>query len=133
MRSLMKLGEYTFSLETAAPARMRRSDSWRWESLPRIGREPASQYLGPGASEIDLEGTIYPHYKGGLGQVPALRAEAAQGKPLRLVSGEGENLGLWVVTRLQETGSRAIAGGTPRRIDFELRLRRYGDDAQSRA
>lgn len=127
-RELMKLGDFSFSLDTAAPARTRRSDRWRWETLPRIGREPALQYVGPGVSEIELDGVIYPHYRGGLGQVDAMRAEAARGAPLRLVTGEGANLGLWCITGIRETGSYPIAGGSPRKIEFELSLRRYGDD-----
>ena len=128
-RSLMKLGDFSFSIDTAAPARLRRSDEWRWERLPRIGREPALQYLGPDTPEIDLDGTIFPHYRGGLGQIDALRAEAAKGSPLRLVTGEGRNLGLWAITAIRETASHPMAGGSPRKIEFELRLRRYGDDA----
>lgn len=131
-RDLLQLGDYTFSLATAAPARVRRSDQWRWESLPRIGREPALQYVGPGTAEIELDGVIYPHYRGGLGQLDAMRAEAAKGAPLGLVTGEGGNLGRWCIAGIRETGSHLIAGGSPRKIEFELRLRRYGDDTEER-
>lgn len=126
---MLALGGYRFSMNTAAYEKLTRSDTWRWIFQDRVGRRPAGQFLGPAKSEVELEGTILPHYKGGLGQIPAMRAEADKGEPLILADGHGNVWGKWVIERLQETQSRPIANGAPRKIDFRLTLSSYGEDA----
>lgn len=104
---LLKLGTYAFSVSTAA-----------YGELSRL-----QEYL-------DLRGTIYPAWRGGLGQLDAMRAEAAKGEPLRLVGGDGKVLGLWVITRIRETGSAHLAGGVPRKVEFQISLAFYGEDGE---
>ena len=125
---LMALGDYRFSIDTAAYDELERATEYRWARQDRLGRAPARQYLGPGDDTIRLRGTILATYRGGLGQLDAMRAEAARGEPLRLVGGTGTVFGLWVVQRIRETGSVFLEGGAPRRIEFELELAFYGED-----
>ena len=125
---MLALGDYRFSLDAAAYQELQRSAAYRWASQPRLGRRPARQFVGQGEETITLNGTIYPHYRGGLGQVDALRSEAAAGRPLQLVTGAGAVLGLWVVERVEET-QRLFDNGDPRRVSFHLELAHYGDDA----
>lgn len=128
---LMTLGRYRFSVAAAAYEQLSRTVGYRWRWQDRIGRVPARQYLGPGDDTIELRGTVYPGYRGGLGQVDAMRAEAGGGEPLRLVGGTGTVFGLWCITRVRETGRAFLEGGAPRRIDFELSLAYYGRDGDS--
>ncbi|WP_449221142.1 phage tail protein [Tistrella mobilis] len=130
---MLALGEFRFSIATAAYQTLRRAAGYRWAAIDRIGRRPALQWIGPGAETIDLDGIIYPHYRGGLGQVPRLRALAAAGTPQVLVSGLGEVLGRWVVTSVEESGTRHIPEGAPLRIDFRISLSIYGDDGPGTA
>ena len=126
---LMTLGDYRFSIGTAAYDELARTTEYRWARQDRLGRPPARQYLGPGDDTIDLRGTVLTTHRGGTGQVDAMRAEAGRGEPLRLVSGTGTVFGLWVILRIRETGRVFLEGGVPRRIDFELQLGYYGEDA----
>ena len=126
---LMTLGDYRFSIDTAAYDELVRTTEYRWARQDRLGRPPARQYLGPGDDTIDLRGTVLTAHRGGTGQVDAMRAEAGRGEPLRLVSGTGAVFGLWVILRIRETGRVFLEGGVPRRIDFELGLGYYGEDA----
>ena len=128
-RNMLALGGYRFSLDTAAYQALERTTAWRWARQERLGRRPARQFVGPGDETIALDGVIYPHYRGGLGQLDALREEAGAGRPLRLVTGTGVVLGLWVVERVEETQRLFLADGRPRNISFRLGLTRYGDDA----
>ena len=123
---MMTLGDYRFSVDTAAYDSLRRSDDFRWSSQDRIGAAPIQQYLGPGATTVELSGTIYPHYKGGLRQIERMRDEAWKGEPLWWTDGLGYTNGLWVIERIEETNSRPIANGAPRKIEFRLNLRKYG-------
>ena len=103
---MMALGGYRFAIGTAAFQTLRRATEYRWAQMNRIGRRPAMQYVGPGVESIDLDGVIYPHFRGGLRQVEAMRAEARLGLPLMLVSGTGYGLGL----ALARTAARSQGG-----------------------
>ncbi len=106
---MMILGDYAFSLDTAAYQAMRRVAEYSWRAQPRLTRAPAQQYVGLGEDTITLEGVIYPHYKGGFGQLDAMRSSAANGKPLDLVSGNGDVMGLWAIRSIED-GSDQFPG-----------------------
>lgn len=128
-RIMMALGSYRFSMDTAAYQDFRRQTSFRWTEQDRVGRAPALQFLGPGKETLELSGTIYPHYKGGLGQLDAMRAEAGKGEPLILVDGQGRVWGKWVIEEVAETQDAFLPGGVPRKQTFHLKLGSYGEDA----
>ena len=125
---MMALGGYRFSLDSAAYQRLKRTDSYRWPTQDRIGRMAAGQHTGTDATSIDLEGTIFPTFKGGLGQVEAMRGEAAKGAPLLLVTGLGDVLGKWSILEITETESVFFANGAPKKLSFALRLQKYAED-----
>jgi hypothetical protein len=128
---LLTLGKYQFEMTTAAHDTLQRSKSYRWASQQRLGREPASQFVGPGTETISLKGKIYPHFRGGLGQIDAMRAEADAGEPLSLVDGRGNNLGQWCIKSISDTEKQFIGPGIPRCIDFSLNLEAYGPDSNT--
>lgn len=125
---MMILGVYPFSLRTAAYEQLQRSASYRWQGQDRVGRLPAQQYVGPGAMDVSINGTILPHWNGGLYQVDAMRAAAGLGKPLLMVDGTGRVWGDWVIMSIAETETEHFADGVPREIGFSMKLREYGGD-----
>ena len=128
---LLTLGNYQFGMSTAAHESLARTKAYRWVTQYRLGREPASQYVGPGQQTISLKGTIYPHFRGGLGQIDNMKTEADVGEPLTLVDGLGYNLGRWVIKKITDTESNYVGEGLPRRVDFSLDLEAYGEDLNS--
>lgn len=122
---MLMLGAYQFGVSTAAYQQLQRSTEYRWTAQARIGANDALQFTGYGADEINVAGVIYPHYRGGLGQVAALRAQADLALPLPLISGTGAVLGLWVVVGVTEGQRTFDRGGAPRAQEFSVRLRRY--------
>lgn len=132
MRTYMaRLGNFEFELDTAAFKTLTRVSTYNWKGQDRIGRKPAQQFTGEGADTIELNGTIYPHFRGGLGQVGDLRAQAGLGVPLPLVYAfetVGQYAGLWCITEIEETRTVFFEDGLPRRIDFRLSLVEYGED-----
>ncbi len=123
---LMTLGGFTFSVDTAAYDRLVRSNAWRWPAQDRIGRRPALQYVGAGVETIEIEGRIHPHYKGGLGQLAALRALGDGGKPLLLTDGRGLVWGKFAMHLLEERQSHIADKGAPLQQDFRLSLAHVG-------
>lgn len=125
---MMALGAFRFGVLGGSYQQLTRRARYRWEQQDRLGRDPAQQFLGPGAEEIQLEGVIHPHYRGGLRQVEAMRLIARTGEPLMLVDGLGWVWQRWVITEVTEVKSVLFADGTPRRIEFQIALRSYGED-----
>lgn len=126
--SMLALGDYRFSLATAAYQELLRTTAYRWPLQPRLGRRPSRQFVGPGDETISLDGQIYPHYRGGLGQIDKMRESAATGEPLQLVTGAGQVLGDWVIERIEETQRLFLDDGRPRSLAFRLDLAAYGED-----
>lgn len=126
---MMALGEFRFSLDTAAYHSLNREVTWRWASMERIGAAPGGQYLGPGDDTIDLDGTIYPHHKGGLGQIDQMKAAAGLGTSLLLVDGLGVVWGSFALVSLTEKRSVFTGPGLPLRIDFTVKLQAVSEDS----
>jgi len=76
----------------------------------------------------ELDGVIYPSFKGGLGQIEAMRALADAGKPLQLVDGLGRIWGAWVITEIGDTRTVFADDGQPRKLEFRIKLKAYGED-----
>lgn len=124
---MMALGSFRFSLSTAAYQELTRTNSWRWPTVDRIGARPSSQFVGPGDDSVSMNGRIYPHFKGGLGQIDAMRAVADKGEPQMLVDGAGRVWGKYVITEIRETQGTFFSNGAPRCQDFDLSLQAYGE------
>ena len=125
---MMILGVYRFVIKNAAYQTLKRQSSYKWQEINRIGSNPTLQFTGFGVETIELEGVIYPHFKGGLKHVTLMRAEAGLGKALFLISGNGFAFGRWCITKITENQSNFLNDGVPRKIEFTLTLKRYGED-----
>lgn len=125
---MMILGVYRFIIKNAAYQSLKRHSSYKWQEINRIGSNPALQFTGFGVETIEIEGVIYTHFKGGLKQVTLMRAQAGLGKPLFLISGNGFAFGRWCITQITENQSNFLSDGSPRKIEFSLTLKRYGED-----
>ena len=124
--ALSTLGSYRFEVNTAAYEDYSRSVDYRWKQQERLGREPSQQYMGKGTETISLKGTIYPSFKGGIGQLDAMRASAERGEPLTYVDGIGNLLGKYCIKSVKETGSTFHKNGIARKQTFDLSLVKYG-------
>ena len=128
--TLLMLGGFKFSLNTAVFSEVQRSTAYSWPAQQRVGNFDALQFTGPGEDRITLPGVIYPDFRGGTGQLDELREVASAGRPLRLVTSTGAILGVWVIESIEETQSAFKPDGGPRKQEFNLRLRKFGDGAQ---
>ena len=125
---MMSLGSFQFELETLAHQKLVYSQSWRWPEQARITRDSALQYVGRNPGEIDLDGVIYPTYKGKLSDIETLRSLADEGKPKLLVDGMGRVLGKWVIVEVGDTRTVFVDDGRARKIEFRIKIKYYGED-----
>lgn len=128
---MARLGDFVFSINTAPFQELGRSSTYDWQEVDRIGRKPARQFTGPGSDTITLQGVIYPHYRGGLGQIARMRAMAGRGEPLPFIycsERVGQYLGQWCILSINEDRSVFLSQGAPRKIQFSITLGEYGED-----
>ncbi len=127
--TLLKLGGFKFSTSTAAFNRMVKKHSWRWAAQARFGNNDLLQYTGKDAATISLVGIVATQREGvGIGRIDELVAIGDLATPQLLVAGTGEVMGYWVMMNAEEVGTRFVAGGAPRRQEFTLELKFYGED-----
>lgn len=125
---MMALGALRFGIGQTSYQKLTRSAEFRWEQVDRIGRYPSLQFMGPGAETIQLSGVIYPHFRGGLRQIDLMREFAKNGQPFLLVDGMGWVWSRWVITNIEETKTHFLTDGAPRKIEFNITLKAYGQD-----
>ncbi|MNJ34256.1 Phage P2 GpU [compost metagenome] len=124
---MLSLGMFVFSLHTLAYQEMQRQTEWRHAVNNRIGAQPARQFLGRSEDEITLPGVLLPELAGSMVSLDALRQMADTGKAWPMVEGTGRLCGLWVIESLSETRTLFFQDGAPRRIEFNLKLKRIDD------
>ena len=124
---MVALGIFRFSVETAAPQEEVHHRGWSWVENEVVGEYPSLQFTGPEPETLQFKGLIYPHYKGGLAQMDLIAAMAGTGTPLLMVTGLGRVLGLWVIESIDENKTVFFDNGAPRRIEFGVQLKKYGN------
>jgi phage protein U len=125
---MMKLGPYSFGLQTAAYQEFQRSTAYTWAAQARFGKFNTLQATGPGDDGLTLSGVVFPEHFGGTGQLDAMRALAELQQPQALIDGRGTMLGQWVIESIDETGSIFAARGVARRQDFSIKLKRAPEE-----
>jgi phage protein U len=127
---LFQLGEFQFDLPNGVPQTLDRGAEYRWEEQPRLLRDPAWQFIGPGSQQITLAGVLYPQtgFSGRVSTMDQLRELAGKGKPLMFSAGNGKVFGRWAIRNVREGQSLFVIGGSPRQIEFTVELVRYGED-----
>lgn len=114
---MLSLGPYKFS-----PISLKYSKENRWSVIECIDKMPSLQNIGQGTENIDLEGVIYFHNSGNLSQ---LNNEKEAERPHTLVDSMGNVLGQFVITRFEEKQTSFFPCGLPKKVEFNLSLKRY--------
>lgn len=124
---MLMVGNFKFSLNTAAFSEMTRTTGAAWGTVPRIGQYDAMQFTGPGPDTLELPGVIFPDMFGYSSTLDQLRYMMLQGQPYRLILGDGSIIGLWAITGIRETKSSFKSDASARRIEFSVSLAKYAD------
>jgi phage protein U len=122
---MMRLGTFSFALNTAVFQEMRRSTEFKWAAQDRFGQMPARQFVGFGDDSLVLPGVIYPEWRGSSNAMAQLRAMASAAQPYLLIDVQGHVYGRWVIEGVEETRSIFAAFNQPRKIDFVVSLKLF--------
>ena len=127
-RTLMRLGDFGFSIDTAAFQKLQEVHRWRWEPVSRIGHKPIQHDLGPDAAQIRMQGVTHPYWRGGVGQLDRLKAIGDERRAVLLVDALGIIWGRFVVERLEIEHSVFAAAPTAMKKAFTLVLKEQAPD-----
>lgn len=124
--TLLMLDSFCFSINTAAFKQLDRDSSYRWAAIEQFGTDDALQFTSVGEDTISLPCCVYPGWRGGSNNVDNLRTMARAGQPYRLITGAGNVLGYWVITKIRESQSFHNPDGSFRKQEFTLEIRYFG-------
>lgn len=119
-------GGFTFGLSTAAYSELKRTAKAVWSGVSRLGNYPAQQHTGR-EETLRIRGTVYGATGAGQHQLRTLRSVLDAAQPLPLVTAAGDHLGRWVLASVEETQTKFLPGGVPRKQAYDLELKFYDD------
>lgn len=126
---LAALGFFVFTVKTVPFQSMDRSNNWRHPHQPVVGASPPSQFTGAEPEEITINAELRTEVTGGTYGIAILRKMADTGQPYPLIMGNGEVMGSYVITGIQENRSELKQTGAPRSISFTMNLKKVSDVA----
>lgn len=120
----MGLGEFRFSIDGLLLQRIERRFPFRYADQDLIGREPGSQFMGPGLERVQLPVLMYPIALPGSGmaQIEGMRQAGRAGVPKILAAGTGRVLGLYTIREVDDTRDHFIINGIAQKIDAVIEL-----------
>jgi len=121
---LLALGLFVFDLPSLPLEQVDRSSSWTHARNPRIGARDAAQFIGPGEDSLSLGGCLLPQAFGSFAEMRNLRDMADTGESWPLVTGMGEVMGTFVITRIREGKRYFLPDGRALKTDFTIELER---------
>lgn len=128
---MLALGLFVFMRQTLPYQTMQRDSTFRWPSNARMGKRNAFQYTGPENDTITISGELFPEITGGTLSLSAVRLMAEQGKAWPLIEGTGMIYGMFVINSVSETGALFYPDGSPRKINFTLKLTRVDESLKA--
>ena len=125
--TLLSLGSFVFSVATAAFDNYALSSSFGWKTKDRVDTKtyPSLEYTGEEIEKLNLSGTLFPEYTGGIASLDTLRAMARKGVPYPLVDAHGRSHGKWAIKSISDERSFILSNGAARKITFKLALERH--------
>lgn len=118
---MLALGMFVFMRQTLPHQTMQRESDYRWPSNSRIGKRDAYQFLGVGEENITLAGVLYPELTGGKLTMTTLRLMAEEGRAWPLLDGTGMIYGMYVISRVSETGVFSLQTAHPEKLILRCR------------
>ncbi|BCU54063.1 phage tail protein [Enterobacter kobei] len=124
---MLALGMFVFMRQTLPFQTMQRDATYLWAANKRVGKRDAFQFTGIGDDSVTLQGALYPELTGGVLSLSALRLMAGEGRAWPLLDGQGMIYGMFVIKSVTESGTSFYPDGSPRKIDFTLKLTRVDE------
>lgn len=119
-----QLGEITFNLITYFNG-IEETNSYNYAEHPRISQKPLLQFLGENLQEQTIKLNFHTNFCTPELEIKKLKEVAKKGTPLKFIKGNGEYVGVFVITELGSSTEQATKEGFINSIQLELKLREY--------
>ena len=122
------VGGIQLTVDDYAADTFNRTNEYRWPKQDRIAHPTALQFVGEGVEKLTLSGTAHHQWGGSMYFLDALRAKAAEGKPVNVATGHGRNLGKFCITNIKDGYGALMDDGRALENKWSIDLEKYGED-----
>lgn len=127
-RVMIRLGEFSFSIDNLAYDSLKTDASWNWAEQGRIGKRDLLQYTGKAAPTKTFEGQAHALFGRSVLAVSELYQLGDNAEPLQMVSSNGDVMGYWVIKSVSDSTNSLLPGGFARHKTFSMAIQYYGND-----
>lgn len=119
-----QLGDIEFELITYFNG-MNESQSYNYAQHERINQKPVLQFLGLNLQEQDIKLNFHASFCTPEDEIKRLKDVANLGTPLKFIKGNGEYVGVFVITEIASVTEQATNEGDLISVQVDLKLREY--------
>lgn len=119
-----QLGDIEFELITYFNG-MNESQSYNYAQYERINQKPVLQFLGLNLQEQDIKLNFHASFCTPEDEIKKLKDVANLGTPLKFIKGNGDYVGVFVITEIASVTEQATNEGDLISVQVDLKLREY--------
>lgn len=119
-----KLGEIEFDLITYFDS-LSESNSYNYAEHPRINNKPMLQYLGENLQEQSIKFNLHSSFCTPEDEIKKLKDCAQKALPLKFIKGNGEYIGVYVITDISNSTEMADAEGNLISAILDVKLKEW--------
>lgn len=119
-----QLGDIEFELITYFNG-MNESQSYNYAQHERINKKPVLQFLGLNLQEQDIKLNFHASFCTPEDEIKKLKDVANLGTPLKFIKGNGDYVGVFVITEIASMTEQATNEGDLISVQVDLKLREY--------
>ncbi|MDO5306894.1 MAG: phage tail protein [bacterium] len=119
-----QLGDIEFELITYFSG-LNESNTFNYAQHERINNKPILQYLGQDLQEQDIKLNFHASFCVPEDELKKLKNVAKKGEPLKFIKGNGEYVGVFVITEIVSATEQTSDEGDIIYIQVDLKLREY--------
>ena len=119
-----QLGDIEFDLITYFSG-LNESNTYNYAQHERINNKPVLQYLGQGLQEQDIKLNFHSSFCNPTEELKKLKEVAQKAEPLKFIKGNGEYVGVFVITEIISVTEQTSDEGDIIYIQIDLKLREF--------
>ena len=119
-----QLGDIEFELITYFNG-MNESQSYNYAQHERINQKPVLQFLGLNLQKQDIKLNFHASFCNPEDEIKKLKDVANLGTPLKFIKGNGDYVGVFVITEIASVTEQATNEGDLISVQVDLKLREY--------
>ena len=119
-----QLGDIQFDLITYFDG-INSTVTYNYAEHERINNKTLLQFMGENLQEFTIKLNLHSNFCVPEDEILKIRTEAQLGKPLKIIKGNGEYVGAFVISQIQKTTEQTSPEGDLIAIQVELQLKEY--------